>query len=86
MVVIDFSCPMSNMYLEVSKSMFSYLMQHLATSSVIWLKIKKKFFLYDTLFLSQLFQLIISFSLKDHLFQTLAIISIFVWPYIYSFL
>lgn len=77
-VIIDFSWPMTNMYLEVSKSMFSYLMQHLATSSVIWLKIKQKFFLYDTLFLSQLFKLIINFSIKNHLFQSLAIIRVFV--------
>lgn len=66
------------MYLKVSKSMFSHLMQHLATSSVIWLKIKKKCFLYDTLFLSQLFKLIINVSVKDHLFQTLAKICVFV--------
>lgn len=56
----SFSRLMTNIYLEVSKSVFSHLTQYLTTSSVIWLRVRDFFFLYDTLFLSQLFKLIIN--------------------------
>ena len=88
-----YSWLMTNIYLEVRLSVFSYLMQHLAGSSVIQLTMRGVFFffpLYDILILSQLCKLnscvILLLSIKNHQFQILTVTHMFIQPCIFLFM
>lgn len=83
-----YSWLMTNIYLEVRLSVFSYLMQHLAGSSVIQLTMRGVFFffpLYDILILSQLCKLnscvILLLSIKNHQFQILTVTYVYTTMY-----
>lgn len=51
---------MAKMHLEVSESVFTHLMHHLAISNLIWLTIRAFLFLDGILVLSQMFKSIIN--------------------------